>query len=56
MRGTGDEKKEIKKKSEGILLPDSRQIREIDKDEGYKYLGVLETDGIKDIYPNERRD
>ena len=34
--------------SEGIEMPSQEKIREIDVDNGYKYLGVLEADGIKD--------
>ena len=33
-------------KTEGIPLPDGRNIKVVD-DEGYKYLGVIEADGIK---------
>ena len=34
--------------SEGIEMPSQEKIREIDVENGYKYLGVLEADGIKD--------
>ena len=33
--------------SNGILLPDEQQIKSLRKDEGYKYLGILEADQIK---------
>ena len=36
------------KNSDGIKLPDQQQIQEVDVTKGYKYLGVLEADGIKD--------
>ena len=32
--------------SEGITLPDKTTIRAIKESEGYKYLGVLEGDGM----------
>ena len=32
--------------SEGIRLPDETTIRAMRKREGYKYLGVLEADGM----------
>lgn len=34
--------------SEGIELPSGETIQEIDNDQGYKYLGILEADSIKD--------
>jgi len=34
------------KHTEGIVLPNSQVIHEV-KEDGYKYLGVLETDQIK---------
>ena len=44
MRNDGNEKRH---KSEGIRLPDGKIIRSIgDNVEGYRYLGVLEVDGI----------
>ena len=36
------------KKSEGIRLPNDQEIKEINVDNGYKYLGILEADVIKD--------
>ena len=43
----------VKKKCEGIELPDQEMIREIDEN-GYKYLGVLEAEDIleKEIKEN----
>ena len=35
-------------KSDGINLPNEKEIQEIDLQKGYKYLGVLEADVIKD--------
>ena len=35
-------------RSDGIILLDQQQIHEVDVDKGYRYLGVLEGDGIKD--------
>ena len=37
--------KGVKKKCEGIELPGGEMIKEIDEN-GYKYLGVLEAEGI----------
>ena len=34
--------------SEGIEIPSGDRIKEIDDDNGYKYLGILGADGIKD--------
>ena len=34
-------------KVDGITVPTGEKIEEIDKDKGYKYLGILEADGIK---------
>ena len=34
-------------RSDGIEMPDGRTIREVDNESGYKYLGILEADGIK---------
>ena len=34
--------------SEGIEIPSGDRIKEIDADNGYKYLGILEADDIKD--------
>ena len=36
------------KSSDGIILPNEEVIKEVDMEEGYKYLGVLEADGMKD--------
>ena len=33
---------------EGIEIPSGEKIKEIDLEKGYKYLGILEADGIKD--------
>ena len=38
--------------SEGICLPDGQRIKSVEKEEGYKYLGVLEADWCKPR-PNE---
>ena len=35
-------------KSDGIKLPNEKEIQEIDLEKGYKYLGVPEADVIKD--------
>ena len=35
-------------------MPDNEEIKEIDKDRGYKYLGVLEADKIKDKEMKEK--
>ena len=35
-------------------MPDNEEIEEIDKDRGYKYLGVLEADKIKDKEMKEK--
>ena len=40
--------------SEGIKLPDDEQIKEVEIDKGYKYLGILEVDGVKDGDTKER--
>ena len=32
--------------SEGICLPDGQRIKSVEKEDGYKYLGVLEADGV----------
>ena len=42
------------KKSEGIKLPNDQEIKEINVDHGYKYLGILEADGIKDKQMKEK--
>ena len=34
--------------SDGITLPDGEIIKEVDLRTGYKYLGILEADGIRD--------
>ena len=34
-------------KSEGIKLPDNRKMRSLNENEGYKYLGILQADQIK---------
>ena len=39
--------------SKGIQQPNEETIREIGLDEGYKYLRILEADGVKD---NEMRE
>ena len=33
-------------RSEGIQLPDNEQIKSLGEKEGYKYLGILEADGV----------
>ena len=43
----------VKKKSEGIVLPDGDKIKEIDEG-GYKYLGVLEAEVILEKEMKER--
>ena len=35
-------------KSDGVKLPNEKEIQEIDLEKGYKFLGVLEADVIKD--------
>ena len=40
-------------RSEGIEIPSGEKIKEIDLENGYKYLGILEADGILDKYMNE---
>ena len=35
-------------RSGGIRLPDQQQIRDVNVDKGYKYLDMLEADGMKD--------
>ena len=35
-------------------MPDNEEIKEIDKDRGYKCLGVLEADKIKDKEMKEK--
>ena len=40
--------------SEGIQLPNDEVMREIDMEEGYKYLGILEADGIKNKTMKEK--
>ena len=47
-------KRDRYKKSEGIKLPNDQEIKEIDVDNGYKYLGILEADGIKDEEMQEK--
>ena len=42
------------KNSEGIKLPNDQEIKEINLDNGYKYLGILEADGIKDKEMKEK--
>ena len=37
-----------------VKMPDNEEIKEIDKDRGYKYLGVLEADKIKDKEMKEK--
>lgn len=34
--------------SGGITLPKWQQIKQTDKENGYKYLGILEADKMKD--------
>ena len=38
---------EERKKSDGIKLPDGKEIKSLNEGDGYKYLGVTETDEIK---------
>ena len=40
--------------SEGIKLADDQQIKEVEIDKGYKYLGILEADGGKEGYMKEK--
>ena len=35
--------------SEGIQLPSGEKIKSLEEDEGYKYLGVLESDKVKSL-------
>ena len=39
--------------SGGITLPNGQQIKQIDKENGYKYLGILEADKMKDTEMKE---
>ena len=34
--------------SGGIKLPDDQQIKEVEIDKGFKYLGIFEADGVKE--------
>ena len=34
-------------KSDGIKLPDGKEMKSLNEGDGYKYLGVTETDEIK---------
>ena len=40
--------------SNGVKMPDNEEIKEIDKDQGYKCLGVPEADKIKDKEMKEK--
>ena len=42
------------KNSEGIKLPNDQEIKGINLDNGYKYLGILEADGIKEEEMKEK--
>ena len=42
-------KRSIISKSEGIQLPNDESIKNIEEGEGYKYLGILEDDGFKNL-------
>ena len=39
--------------TEGIEFPCGEKIKEIDRDSGYKYLGILEADDTKDFEMKE---
>ena len=38
-------------RSEGISMPDGKMIKDIEES-GYKYLGILEADGVKHYFFN----
>ena len=42
-------KRSIISKSEGIQLQNDESIKNIEEGEGYKYLGILEDDGFKNL-------
>ena len=42
------------KKREGLKLPNHQEIKEINVDNGYKYLGILEADGINNKEMKEK--
>ena len=52
--GTLVMKKGRYKKIEGIKPPNDQKIKEVIVDNGYKYLGILEVDGIKDKEMKEK--
>ena len=41
-------------KSEGIKLPDNKKVRLLEENEGYKYLGILQADQIKEKEMKEK--
>ena len=41
-------------KSEGIKLPDNKKMRLLEENEGYKYLGILQADQIKEKEMKEK--
>ena len=47
-----EERKQVR--SEGIEIPSGEKIKEIDLEKGYKYLSILEADGIKDKCMKEK--
>ena len=40
--------------SEDIKLPDEQEMKEIDVENGYIYMGILETDGLKEQRMKEK--
>ena len=47
-------KRGIISKSEGIQLPNDEFIKNIEEGEGYKYLGIMEADGFKNLEMKEK--
>ena len=45
---------EERKKSDGINLPDGKEMRSLNECDGYKYLGVTEADKIKNKEMKEK--
>ena len=43
------------KKIEGIKLPNDQEMKKINVDNGYKYLRILDADGIKDKEMKEKK-
>ena len=47
-------KRGVLSRSEGIQLPNDELIKNIEEGEGYKYLGILESDGFKNTEMKEK--